>query len=649
MVLPASDAGEEVVNDMTTTEAPTETGSAAEFFALFRDGQLAARYPEVAGLLAEVSGPEFTRAGQLLGRLDPDEVLRAHPGTTAVTVAVTGHGTLSPLLPALTAEFARHGMLVRPVVSEFDGYVFDLSDPGSRLYAAEPDLTLCLLDAMTVFDEVPVTWRPADVERVFAEKLRVVEHLVATFEAGNRGTLVLNTIPLPRRFSAQLVDHRSRATLGAVWREANARLLRLAEAHPAVVVVDLEPLLAEGVPASDPRLSVYAKAYLSPDLLARYAREIGHLARGLTGRGKKCLVVDLDGTVWGGVLGDDGIDGIEVSESYRGEAFRAFQRAVKQLGSQGVLLAVASKNELSLVREALRDRHDMTLREDDFVRVAANWRPKHDNLVELADALNLGVDSFVFVDDSPYECGLVRETLPGVAVVRVDGDPALHIEKLLRDGWFDARELTAEDRTRVTKYRDELVRKDFLDSFDSIQDYLRELKVTVRLADVADREVPRVSQLSLRTNQFNLTTRRLQQAEVRALLDDPAWLVLAIHASDRFGDNGLVGAVFTRRDGDDLHIDNFVLSCRVFSRGIEQACLAALVDHARATGAAAVYGGYRPTAKNGIVKDLYPRYGFAEAGARDGGATLFRHDLRTPLARPDHLSLEQNIAGGVSS
>src|SRR5262249_32703099 len=185
----------------------------------------------------------------------------------------------------------------------------------------------------------------------------------------------------------------------------------------------------------------------------------------------------------------------------------ACQRVAKQLGSQGVLLAAVSKNDLEPVRDVLRNHPGMTLREDDLVRVVANWRPKHDNLTELAAALNLGVDSVVFVDDSPYECGLVRHALPGVAVVPVDGEPGLYVEKLLRDGWFDTRALTAEDRTRVAKYRDELVRKDFLDTFESIEDYLRELKVRVRLAAVTDptTDAVRISQLTLRTNQFNLT------------------------------------------------------------------------------------------------------------------------------------------------
>jgi FkbH-like protein len=602
-----------------------------DFFTLQRAGKLAENYRLLPGLLAELTGPELLRAGRLLARLDPAEV---DPDVRTCTVAITGHGTLAPLVPPLTAEVARHGMLLRPVVGDFDGYLTDLADPASEFYATRADLTVCVLDPMLVFDEVPAPWRPADVRRVFDTKIETVRRLVATFEASSEGTLVLNTVPLPRRFSAQLIDHRSRAELGAVWREANARLLRLGEQHPAVVALDLDPLIAEGIPAEDDRFRTYAGMYLSPDLLVRYAREIGHLARVTVGAAKKCLVLDLDGTVWGGVLGEDGADGVEVSGTGRGGAFQEFQEVAKQLGSQGVLLAAVSKNDAGPVSEVLRGNPGMTLREEDFVRVTANWLPKHDNLTILAKDLNLGLDSFVFADDSPAECGLVRAELPAVTVLQLDEEPAGHVEKLVRDGWFDVLELSAEDGTRVAKYREELVRKDFLDSFESIEQYLRELRVRVTLAPADERDIPRVSQLTLRTNQFNLTTRRLQPARVGDLIEDPAWSVLTIRAGDRFGDNGLVGAIFTRREAAAVHIDNFVLSCRVFSRGIEQACLSALLSRARATGATEVFGRYRPSPKNGKVANLYPRYGFGELDAE-----TFRHDLTGVVAVPDHIEL----------
>lgn len=616
----------------------------AELLELHRGGRIAEEFPQVARIVAGLSGRDLQRAGQLLVQLDRAEVLRHHPSTPVVSVAVTGHGTLSTLLPQLTGELARHGMLLHSFLADFDSYVFDLSDPDSALYTADAQLTLCVLDPTVVFDQLTPPWQPADVERTLRDWLTLVEQLISQFSATSQGTLVLNTLPLQRRYTAQLVDHRSRATLGAVWREANARLLRLAAEHPSVVVIDLEPWTSQGIPASDPRLSVYAKAHLSPELLAGYAREVGHLARHVAGLTRKCLVLDLDNTLWGGVLGEDGPDGIEVAETYRGEAFRAVQQVVRQIGSQGVLLAVVSKNEQELVQAALRDHPLMTLREDDFVRITANWRPKHDNLVDLAGALNLGVDSFVFVDDSAYECQLVGGELPQVAVVQVDNEPALHVETLLSDGWFDVRELAEEDRARPSRYREEATRGEFLRGFDSLTDYLRALDIRVRLSVPADTDVARLSQLTLRTNQFNLTTRRLQPEQVRAMIGDGSMLVLAIHAGDRFGDNGLVGAVFARRDRDAVHIDNFLLSCRVFSRGIEQACLASVLRHARETGTGAVFGSYRPSAKNAGVRDFYPRYGFVQV-ADDGTTVTFRHDLAEVPEVPDHVALTASLEG----
>ncbi|NUP52992.1 MAG: HAD-IIIC family phosphatase [Catenulispora sp.] len=640
-----------------TAPAPTGTANGTvptgyqQLLELKSTGRLVESYPEIERLLSGLPEADLLAAGQLLRGLDAEEVAARHPQVPTVSLAVTGHGTLAALVPALAAQLARHGMAARIRPADFDSYVYDLSDPGSAVYAARADLTLCVLDPEVVFDEVPVPWQVGDVEQVFARKLRLMDTLAGTFTAVGRGTLVLNTLPLPRRYAAQLVDHASRAALGAVWREGNARLLRLAETFPALVVLDLDPMVAGGVAVSEARTDAYAKAHLSPELLAEYARQIGHLARNVAGRTKKCLAVDLDNTLWGGTLGDDGLSGIEVAETYRGEAFRAFQRVVKQLGSQGVLLAALSKNDSAPVREVFRDHPAMTLREDDFVRISANWQPKHENLERLAGELNLDVGSFVFADDSAYECGLVRRELPRVGVVRLDEEPAYHVEKLLRDGWFDTPRLTAEDRLRAVRYADELERKDFLASFDSIADYLRELDIRVRLGTVEAGEVPRVSQLTQRTNQFNMTTRRLQPADVQSLVDDPSALVLAIHSGDRFGENGLVGVILGRwRDGV-LDLENFLLSCRVFSRGIEKACLAAVLRYARERGATAVHGSYRPSAKNGTVEDFYPRHGFVrcpdqappESGDAAASCRYYRHDLAEIIAVPDHVHLTANL------
>nr|AIS85751.1 FkbH like protein [Verrucosispora sp. MS100047] len=606
--------------------APSATGSdaTAELSELYRSGRLPTEFPRLRALLAELPDTELHRAGRLLERVGPDAVRAAHPDVPVVPITVSGYGTVAPLVPLLTVELARHGLLLDPRLGDFGGYLDALAAPD------DSSLLLTLLDAQVVFDQVPTPWRPEDVAHTFTAKIDLIEGLLARSTA----PVVLNTIPLPRIFPAQLIDHRSRALLGAVWREANARLLRLSQDHPTVVVVDLDPWAATGLAVRDARLSVYAKAHLTPPLLHAYAREVAHLARARAGAARKVLALDLDETVWGGVVGEVGPLAVEVADSHRGEAFREFQRVVRQLGSQGVLVAAVSKNDPEPVREALRAHPGMTLREDDFVRVVANWRPKHENLRTLTEDLNLGLDSVVFVDDSPFEQGLVRRELPEVAVVAVDDEPADHVGRLLADGWFDTVTLTAEDRQRPGLYRAEVERRDFLHSFDSLRDYLAELKVRVDLAVADETDVPRVSQLTLRTNQFNLTTRRLAPADVLALLRHPAATVLTVRCADRFGEIGLVGAVVLRHDDDVLHVDNFVLSCRAFSRGVETATLAEILRHARGSSASAVTAEYLPSRRNAKVADFYPRNGFTRLDA-----THFRHDLTDMPRPPEYVQL----------
>jgi FkbH-like protein len=612
-------------------------------------GTLAAGYPAAAALVAEIGAGddaivELPRAGTLLRGVKPDEVLAAHPDTDVVRVAIAGHSTVGAVVAPLVAEFARHGMLLRHTVGEFDSYLRDLQDTGSPLYAPGTDLALVLLDPQVVFDELSPGWQVADLAQAVADKLAQLTALTRRYVEHGTGMLVLNTAPLLRTYTHQLVDHRSRAALGVAWREFNTGLLRLALDHPRVIVIDLDPLVAAGGPVSEARMASYAKVNLGDEILARYAREVAHLGRAIRGRTKKVLVVDLDNTLWDGILGDDGPEGIAAATTFRGEAFGNFQRVVKQIGSQGVLLAVSSKNDQEPVLAVLREHPDMVLRESDFARVNANWNPKDGNLRDIAERLNLGVDSFVFVDDSPFECGLVAASLPAVAVVRLDEEPALHAERLLADGWFDVIELTAEDRARAGMYRADAARQSLMAGADSMEEYLNQLGVVVEVKKVGEGEVARVAQLTLRTNQFNLTTLRLSPEEVAARAADPGQIAVSIRSADRFGANGVVGAVFARVADDGLHVDNMLLSCRVFARGIETAAMASLLAHAAGRGLPAVYATYRPTAKNGKVAGFYPSLGFTQV-ADDDGTLSFRHDLADLPTVPTHLRLESELEG----
>ncbi|MFE0778579.1 HAD-IIIC family phosphatase [Streptomyces sp. NPDC058861] len=658
---------------MTTDPAPTAAVPAGALRALdvlralHRDGGLDRHFDRVPALLAALDRADLARAARLLARVDPARARAHHPGLPAVTVALTGGGTLDALRTALLAELARHGFLPEVRLTGFGSYVHELGDPGSSLHTEPADVTVCVLDHATVFDEVPVPFTAEDVAGVLRRKLTLWRGLAARFADRSSGTLVLNTLPLPGNQQAQLLDLPSRARLGAVWRTANAELLGFGEELGRVVVLDVDPLLGGPVELADARFDAYAGARFSDGFLAAYARELGHLVRAVTGRTKKVLAVDLDETLWGGVLGDDGVEGIEVAHGRRGEAFHRVQGVVKQLQSQGVLLAAVSKNDRETVVAALRDHPDLRVREEDFVRILAGWQPKAESLRALAGGLNLGGDSVVFADDNVRECAAVAAELPETTVIPLDGDPALHVTRLLADGWFTTTEVTSEDRVRTRRYREESARADFLSAAGSAEEFLDGLGVTVRLAPAAPAEISRLSQLTLRTNQFNLTTRRLSAEEVRAGADGPGTAVLGLTAGDRFGSNGLVGAVFLRAEEKVLHIENMLLSCRVFARGIEQACLAALLDRAARAGFAEVRGAYRPTAKNAKVAGLYAHYGFEELGPEEtdfrtdgsgtdgsgtggpgpvgasGGAaagTVFVHRLERRPEVPGHLSLE---------
>lgn len=631
------------------------TSALQELRALHGAGRLAAGYPEVAPLLARLTdvpdlpgtetADELTRCGSLLARLRPDDVLAHHPHTPVVTVAVTGHSATAQLTDPLVAELARHGLLARLVTGDHGAYLRDLTDADSELHRCHPELTVCVLGAEAVLEQLPLPWTVADVEQASERLMGRLESIAAAHGTQGSGVLVLNTLPLPRRLTHQLVDQHQRALLGAVWREFNARLLRLTAAHATLAVVDLDPLIAGIGPADDARLTLYTRSAFSPALFAALAREAAHVLRARRGMTKKCLVLDLDNTLWNGVLGEDGPDGIECGSTLRGEPYAAVQRLAKQLAAQGVLLAVSSKNDPGPVQDVLRDHPDMTLRAGDFVSVHAHWEPKDTALRAIADGLGIAVDALVFADDTAAERALIRHRLPAATVVPLGAEPAWHATRLLADGWFDTPHVTDDDRARTGRYQEAAARAHLRESTGSYEDYLRELEVVVRISPPGRHELHRMSQLSLRTNQFNLTGERVPPERISALCADPGRRLFAVRVRDRYGDSGLVGAVFAHHGADGLHIDNMLLSCRALARGIEHGCMTAVLSHARARGLPAVHARYRATRANGRSRGFYPSLGFVPHAPADGEDLFFRHDLADIPAVPGHLTVETDFEG----
>jgi FkbH-like protein len=349
------------------------------------------------------------------------------------------------------------------------------------------------------------------------------------------------------------------------------------------------------------------------------ARETAAVLAADLGLGARCLVVDLDNTLWGGVVGDDGLEGIEIGDtSPRGEAFKDFQAYIASLKQRGVLLAVASKNDHERAAEAFTRHPEVVLRMNDFAAFKASWGPKSESLRQIAAELDLGLDSFVFVDDNPAEIEIVRQFVPEVTTILLGPDPAEYRRTLEDCRLFEPRALTAEDAERTAQYQREAERRALLASVTDMDAYLSSLEMVGTILPFRAADVPRIAQLVNKSNQFNLTTRRRSEAEVAALLEAPDHDGFSVRLADRFGDHGLIAVVITRTLGQVMDVDTWLMSCRVLKRQVEEETVNEIVRLALARGATRVRGVYLPTAKNGMVRDLYGRMGFSLLREEDG-------------------------------
>lgn len=395
------------------------------------------------------------------------------------------------------------------------------------------------------------------------------------------------------------------------WAEGLADLV---QAHTNVHVFDLARLIAE-----QGRKTIYSDKMWYMGSVPYSIKGTGLIADALVARitaasrtRKKVLVVDLDNTLWGGVLGEDGVDGIQLASNLAGAAYRDAQLRIKELADSGVLLAIASKNDEDLVRTVLREHTQMVLREDDFVAILANWEPKASNIVGLASTLNLGLDSFVFLDDNPVEQEAVRRELPEVAVVDFPKDTSRlpGVVAGLFDEYFFAERLTTEDAAKQHQYRAEAARQATKAQAGSMDDYLASLGIEITLGEMSDEQLARTAQLTGKTNQFNLLTARFSPEELTAYRQMEGNCIYVATVADRFGDYGLVFVLMVSREGDAAHIDNLLMSCRIMGRHIEDSVVAAVEAKLADEGVVRVRGAFVPTQRNTPVRDLLDRLGY---------------------------------------
>jgi len=577
------------------------------------------------------------------------EKLRDKLPLVTCRIAILRSFTVEPLILLLRAEAFCSGIDLRVHVGDFNTYAQEILDEQSSLYSFSPDVVV--LAARTA-ELAPDLWNgyadlaPQAAEQVLRRVSSSFEQWFQSFRRNSRAALIVHNLEQPLQPSTGLLDAQLPVSQSEIVRQINRDLRLAASSCTGVYILDYDALVSRYGRARwhDERKWLMARMPITADHLVHLSQEWLRFLVPLTGKVAKALVVDLDNTLWGGIIGEDGMTGIKLGSEYPGAAFQALQRAMLDLSRRGILLTICSKNNPEDAMEVLQNHPSMLVRPKDFAAMRISWNEKAQGLREIAKELNIGTDALAFLDDNPVEREHVRSALPEVTVIDLPADPLRYAATLRNSPVFERLTLSAEDRQRASMYAEQRERAHAEQSFQSRDDFFRFLQQEAEISFLNPANLARISQLTQKTNQFNLTTRRYSEQQLSDLVLRAGWQILAIRVKDRFGDHGLVGVAITA-DHTICEIDSFLLSCRVIGRTVETAFLSYIVQSAMARGCRRLTGWFIPTKKNAPARDFYAQHGF-RAENHNGDGTLWSLDLHTDkIACPDWVKLSV-LTGG---
>lgn len=549
----------------------------------------------------------------------------------AVRLTILGSSTVDHLAAGIRVGGLRRSIWIETYIPAYGQYAQELLDPASGLHDFAPTTVLFALDGHHLLQGITPT---ATSESVSATLSGIIDRLETQWLTARRKSSahIIQNIPLPV-FLPLLGgnEHRLPGSQLTALRQFSALLRSRADAAGVDLIALDDRAASDGLMAwHDPALWHRAKQEIHPQATALYGDLVARLVAANQGRSRKCLVLDLDNTLWGGVIGDDGLAGIKLGQgSARGEAHLAFQHYARDLGRRGVILAVCSKNDELNAQEPFQSHPEMALRREDIACFVANWTDKASNLREIAKRLNIGLDSLVFADDNPAERAIVRRELPMVEVPELPEDPTFYASCIANAGYFEATKLTVEDAHRTQLYQQNVARESLMVTATDMDGYLHSLAMQAIWDRFDPICRPRIVQLINKTNQFNLTTRRVTDDEIGRLIEDDSALTLQIRLLDQFGDNGIVAIVAGNADKSThaIHLNTWLMSCRVLGRGVENETLNLVASEALRLGATRLVGQYIPSAKNGMVRDHYRKLGFSIGTEDSDGTTTWFMDL----------------------
>ena len=530
----------------------------------------------------------------------------------AIKVALTGDTATQFLATAIRGTGAERGYQIDLFEAEYNQVERQFLDPSSELYQTDADF-IVLFQSTHKLGEKHSLLPPSQQESLAEERLAFVASVCENPMLASKKIICLN---YPEIEDTVFGSYATKVTSSFTYqvRKLNMGLMDLSQRYANLFICDIAGLqnkLGRDMMFA-PNVYVSTEMVLSIDALPYVASRVMDIICAIKGQFKKCLILDLDNTVWGGVIGDDGLEGIQLGHGLGiGKAFTEFQMWVKKLKQRGVIICVASKNNEETAKEPFEKHPDMVLKLEDIAVFQANWETKVDNIRTIQRILNIGFDSMVFLDDNPFERNIVRENIPGITVPELPQDPGEYLEYLYSLNLFETASYSQADKDRTNQYQVEAQRVSLQKTFSNEADFLKSLDMTSVVSGFNKFNTPRVAQLSQRSNQFNLRTVRYTEADIEALGQNPDVIDLSFTLEDKFGDNGLIAVIIMKKqDEETLFIDTWFMSCRVLKRGMEDFTLNTMVEAAREKGYKRIVGEYLPTPKNKMVENHYPSLGF---------------------------------------
>lgn len=572
------------------------------------------------------------------------------PSQQQLNVALLSSFTIDPLVTYLDIDCRLIGFFPQVYVAPFNRYQEEVFNEQSGLYQSQPDIILFFVEIESILDEMfRVQFPQLEIEYIKAQldrKIQEIERLLILATQRTNALILFSNFVIPSFSPLGILDNKREIGFKRFYKLLNTRLERAFQNNKQVFIFDLNEVASKYGKDNYINYPMYYRGALlfNEAFLHLVSYELMGYIKALKSKTRKCIVIDLDGTLWGGIIGEDGLDGIKLNVNYPGNEFVDFQRSILSLHNRGIILAVNSKNNLEDAFEVFQKHPYMLIKEKNLASYRINWLDKVQNLIDLAEDINIGLDSIIFIDDNPVERERVKASLPEVQVVEMPSSSALYRKTLEKLNDFNTLSLTKEDLHRSELYFARRKRQDLEQQIQSIDEFIKTLEIVAEINYINEFSLSRVVSLLNRTNQFNLTTRRYTETEVKKMSDKRnKFLIYTLRVQDKFGDEGIVGVAIVRKDSvESWFIDSFLMSCRVIGRKIESTFLYKVIKDAQQGKVRNIEAEYIPTKKNVLVKDFYQQHGFELTEEKDDKSSRWKLDvLNVKVAYPEYLQVDE--------